>query len=278
MKLLKPLTSLRFFAALGIFSYHLHYFFYKTPKGTIFYNKYFSYGYLGVSFFFMLSGLVLTYRYSYFLNKISWDEIKIFYLKRIIGIYPAHLITLFIALPIEEIKSSHLLSRFLTNLFLIQSFVPSVSYSGSFNSEAWFISDLLFFYLLFPFFIMFLNIINILTRRIIPWLIILLAWTSVVIFITWNLPYTPALLNHNSFIYWLYYMSPFIRSVEFICGIMLGIIFLKTKEHIQQDSFSDTITELISISILFISFKFIIFIPEQYVFKSVPLQQIELVS
>lgn len=54
---LSSLTGLRFFAAIGVVFYHLRIYF--APIGDSL--AIFSYGFTGVSFFFILSGFVLTW-------------------------------------------------------------------------------------------------------------------------------------------------------------------------------------------------------------------------
>lgn len=61
--MIKPLTSLRFFFALCVFVSHLSFL-----KGSEYYanifETIFDEGFLGVSFFFILSGFILAYNYE----------------------------------------------------------------------------------------------------------------------------------------------------------------------------------------------------------------------
>ena len=61
--MIKPLTSLRFFFALFVFLSHLY--FLKASEFYIdIFENFFSEGFLGVSFFFILSGFILAYNYE----------------------------------------------------------------------------------------------------------------------------------------------------------------------------------------------------------------------
>ena len=77
--MIQALASWRFIFALMIFMHH----FYMGNQSL------FSEGYLGVFFFFILSGFVLSYRYGN--NSTTWGR---FILKRISKLYPMHILCL----------------------------------------------------------------------------------------------------------------------------------------------------------------------------------------
>jgi len=60
--MIKPLTSFRFFAALFVFLSHLSLFKEFEETEWLFENILYE-GYLGVTFFFILSGFILTFNY-----------------------------------------------------------------------------------------------------------------------------------------------------------------------------------------------------------------------
>ena len=77
---LKPLTSLRFVAALLVFAWHCY------PMRQV--AGVFSFGYIGVSFFFLLSGFILTYGYHRtFARGIEPHAVRAFYAARIARVY-----------------------------------------------------------------------------------------------------------------------------------------------------------------------------------------------
>ena len=119
MRYLQPITSLRFFFSLFVFLTHL------GTLGDSFKNFVFSEGYLGVSFFFILSGFILSYTYSEKLVN-GTVSTKNFIINRITRIYPLHFLTLVISLPIVFVSSESLyqIPSFFLNVSLLQSFVP----------------------------------------------------------------------------------------------------------------------------------------------------------
>ncbi len=151
--MIKPLTSFRFFFALAVLSHHtitnINRF--VNLPGEL--SRILDEGFIGVGFFFILSGFVLCYSYE---NKILTKTIskKDFYISRIARIYPMHLLTLLIVIiknyVIFSPESPFNIGSFFLNLFLLQSFVPIYDVYFSFNSVSWSLSDEMFFYCLFP--------------------------------------------------------------------------------------------------------------------------------
>src|SRR5207247_2593909 len=110
----------------------------------------------GVSFFFVLSGFILTYVYGD-LRRDGWRR---YFAARIGRIWPAHL-ALFayvvVALPLEQRTppGSNHLPNALANVFLVQAWMPDFRFIGAFNNVSWSLSVEVFFYLLFPLLILF---------------------------------------------------------------------------------------------------------------------------
>lgn len=212
--MIKPLTSLRFIFAMMVFLSHLWFLqddspFYKQLYDDIFYE-----GYIGVSFFFILSGFVLGYSYH---DKILGGQIKFgqFWLARFARIYPLHLLTLLIAIPLSfKGDSTEWITRFVLNIFLIQSFVPSSDIYFYFNSVSWSISDEWFFYLMFPF------LVFLMLRRkylkFLPLLILLIPLSLLLVKETYHEKY--------------FYINPLLRIGDFIIGKMLYRVYRKRKD------------------------------------------------
>ena len=131
------LTSLRFFAILLIYFNHLAY-----PGGL---------GPVAATFFFVLSGFVIAYGSSGRFLSLDLHELKGFYIKRLNKVYPLHVLTFFLSLPIVYVTDfeTNLLSALL-NIFL-QSYFPIGIQVFCFNALSWFLSDMVFFYFLIPF-------------------------------------------------------------------------------------------------------------------------------
>jgi len=209
--MIKPLTSLRFFFAFCVFLSHL-----PLPVDNknfkYLFNNYFSEGFLGVSFFFILSGfiLALNYRQKF---KDKTITIKKFYIARFARIYPLYLFTMLASIPIVFTGFKILFCNFL----LFQSFVPHQKYFFAYNTPSWSISDEMFFYLLFP-------ILVVISYKFKTIFKILLAAAFVLLVILLN-----NLLPEEKKHYWLY-ISPLVRVFDFILGILLFDICLYLKK------------------------------------------------
>jgi peptidoglycan/LPS O-acetylase OafA/YrhL len=193
---LTSLTALRFFAALSVFFSHVHF-----VKGTEYSIFFMEKGYVGVTFFFILSGFILSYSYG---QRKDMNKKK-FYFTRFARIYPLHFLTLIISLPFVFYNDfKHLLATF-PNIFLLQSFIPIKGVYFSANSPSWSISTEMFFYLLFPF------LINFNKNKLILISILLISYQ-----ITFKLSGGAENYEHA-----LIYISPFSRVLDFILGILL---------------------------------------------------------
>lgn len=223
---IKPLTSLRFVFALMVFCSHLTFLQESTSTTSNWiYNHIFYEGYIGVSFFFVLSGFILCYVYQEkFLNKTVTS--KQFYLARLARIYPLHVVTLIIAIPLEfwgnPVEWSRIATGFL-QLGMVHSLVPVEDVYFSYNGPSWSIATEAFFYVFFPAIIYFVKINN----RKMQCILFLFMVIAVPIFMNivptaWQNP--------------IFYISPLGRIVDFIIGIALyqliktrPLSFLKSK-------------------------------------------------
>src|SRR5579864_7801332 len=89
---LPALTSLRFFAALHVFVFHMYAMKIASTAGWT--RQISSIGYVGVSFFFVLSGFILVYTYAG--RQFSAAE---FWRARFARTYPAYLFSLLFTAP-----------------------------------------------------------------------------------------------------------------------------------------------------------------------------------
>jgi peptidoglycan/LPS O-acetylase OafA/YrhL len=142
------LTGVRFLAALSVVLFH---FGRLTPiPGIIF-----DYGRQAVSFFFILSGLVLTYGYRDVIDSgtVGWSK---FFNLRLSRIVPVHLATWLIATALyvwfawDPYHEKYSVLNWLVGLACLQVYWPAADSFG-WNVQAWSISCELFFYALFPF-------------------------------------------------------------------------------------------------------------------------------
>ena len=150
---LSSLTGIRFYAAVPVYLSHVA----IIPgmaalSGT---NLFFNAGDVGVSFFFVLSGFILTYNYAdVFRDGVSAGNYKRFVWDRLTKIYPVHLLTLLLILPIAVFSPQKPLDwRALpVHLTLLQCLWPwsAPAFWEYLNVPSWSISCEAFFYLLMP--------------------------------------------------------------------------------------------------------------------------------
>ena len=152
---LHALTTLRFLAALHVVLFHMRVVG-ILPGGPWWYQNFASIGFVGVNFFFVLSGFILVYTYDGpTLNTGN------FWWARFARIYPAYLLSLIVAapffffavrhldLPIFAWSKQHLVLACVLTVALLQSWVPHAALTW--NSVCWSLSVEAFFYFLFPF-------------------------------------------------------------------------------------------------------------------------------
>ncbi|MBR1548693.1 MAG: acyltransferase [Prevotella sp.] len=186
--MIATLQSLRFVFVLLIFLSHFAY-------GDI--SALDAGGDCGVAFFFILSGFVLSLGYGGRLREGSFSYVC--YLKRrLLKIYPLHLLCLGAFLLASGSIAD---GRLVLNAMLMQSWVPSPDYYFSYNSVSWFLSSILFCYLVFP----------LAYRRATPWWLAVVLSLYVVLFIVVPDDKVNAIL----------YVNPLVRFVDFYIGIVL---------------------------------------------------------
>lgn len=210
--MIKPLTSLRFIFALMVFSAHCYVI---DPHFSHFLYKE---GFVGVSFFFVLSGFIIAYNYQ---RKFEQKDIspRKFWIARFARVYPLHLATLLLSL----LTGGYLLAingdtilKFCCQLFLLHPFVPQMDYFFSFNSPSWSLGCEQLFYFLFPFLTLWLS--N--TRR--------LFWVLTVtgILVAWGMYFTP---EEQIRAYW--YVNPLSRLPDFLVGMLLFKLYDKSRKN-----------------------------------------------
>ena len=200
---LHGLTGLGFFAALAVVLVHVRFQFSGSrPLTTAA-----AFGYVGVSFFFVLSGFVLTWAWT-------GQRASRFWWGRLSRIWPLHLACLAVALTVvaAQERLPGTVGRFAEAL-LLQAWSPdpSVYYGG--NGVSWSLSCEMFFYLLFPFVV---GPVRRLGRR---GLATLAAGTVAVLLLA------PLLVGGSvsaATASWLFYVFPPYRFGEFLLGMVLA--------------------------------------------------------
>lgn len=151
----------------------------------------------GVAFFFILSGFVLSLRYDSEIRNGTFSY-RCYFSRRLMKFYPLHLLCLAAFLVVS---GSTIDVRVLLNLLLLQSWVPDAYYYFSCNSVAWFLSSLLFCYVVFPFF----------SRRVNGW------WLAGII-ACYGVVYG---LVPDGAVNAVLYVHPLVRFVDFYLGMVL---------------------------------------------------------
>ena len=143
---LKALTSIRFFAALYVALFHLVRPFSRWGVFAGFMGA----GYVGVSFFFMLSGFILTYSHALEYESGKGNPVK-FWVARLARIYPVYLVSMAFAAYVgrSEFHAKIHILAYIADLLMVQSW--SMRVAAFFNVPAWSLSCEAFFYLVFPF-------------------------------------------------------------------------------------------------------------------------------
>lgn len=201
--MIKTLQSYRFIFVLFVFFSHFAWG--DTPA--------FDFGgECGVSFFFILSGFVLSVGNGHKIDDGTFSR-KGFIMKQLSKFYPLHLLTLaaFVLLSVKATGGVDVI-KLLLNVFLLQSWVPDNSYNFAFNGVAWFLSDVMFFYLLFPW--LYSKIIHVGVKRLFVWIsIVLTAFIALASVVPGGLVNT------------LIYVFPPVRCIDFAVGILLYRLF-----------------------------------------------------
>lgn len=151
MKHLKPLTSLRFFAAFVVVLCHVRYSHVNqlSPWAWNFSKN----GFVGVNLFFVLSGFVIAYNYGEkFLEKTT--TFGKFMVARFARIWPAFVAALILAFPVYVLSDKAVLAKMPVllpiHLLLIHNWFPNLGYLWL--SPSWTIGTEWGFYLMFPLF------------------------------------------------------------------------------------------------------------------------------
>jgi len=209
---LDQLTSLRFFAALMIVIHHSEGLFGITNIGINFGQ--------GVSFFFVLSGFILTYVYP---KLETWLEIKRFWRARVARIWPAYCTSFLLGLWLLNYSLDSETAA--ANLFMVQAWVPLSTYYFSYNAVAWSVSTECFFYLAFPLILYKWNerwMLKVIFSGAI--LISILALSNLL-----SVPdYGSPLVGSNGLLvtqHGLIYVNPLSRIFEFIFGMCIALVW-----------------------------------------------------
>ncbi len=232
---LDSLTGLRFYAAFVVFLFHTGIMMNPArPTGPInpfadvhvakWYGAIFGTGgFVGVSFFFVLSGFVLSWSVK------PGEKGRAFIRRRIVKIFPNHL-AMWVAAMVLFAAAYTSWKAWLPNLFLVHPWFPNFSIAMSVDTPSWSLGGELLFYVLFPLIIR--PIVRMDVRRLWLWAGImvagLFAYQLIATFVVPseganpNIPVSPLQ-------YWFGYFLPAGRLFEFVLGAVLARIVLAGK-------------------------------------------------
>jgi peptidoglycan/LPS O-acetylase OafA/YrhL len=259
---LDALTGMRFLAAAAVVVHHAIGHFPEVRALNL------PLGNASVSFFFVLSGFILTYAYEGRLR--TFSDIRSFWFTRWARIWPLHLVCWIYAISVTSLGfyylpgNRELLAKAVCQLFLIQSWIPIYRWPFSFNDVSWSISDEAFFYLIFP-------LLFVLSFRRFAWAVsALLAVVLVTVGMVQSLQrlemlpdwFDPVCFTH---------LNPFIRSYDFLMGMLAGRIFLASRiRHRPIGFWVSTMHETLAIALTVLVWWFAIKSHTLYLIKQSP--------
>lgn len=212
---LPSLTGLRFYAALLVVLYHLNGHAGHLPVVS----ELTRFGRTGVTFFFVLSGFVLTWSY--------WGKttpLRVFYWRRFARIWPLHIFATLVSGAVYALVN-HPLEAYLRwenlwpSILLVHAWAPWYQVYWGWSGASWSLSDEAFFYAIFP------VLVVALARRNVRWLLIVPIAMTCVSLVLWFVvpgegvgPYARSML--------LDYF-PLSRVVQFIAGVAIACAIRK---------------------------------------------------
>ena len=196
------LTSLRAFAALLVFAYHL------KVLGVVNLPHVFNISYVGVSFFFVLSGFVLTWSMPQVIKP------KIFLRNRVARIYPATTLVAVLALLIPIPGTGQSVAGVVLRFLLLQAWVPIPAIAFGGNGVTWSLSCEMSFYVALPFVLLVMRQLGSRGRLglAIAYFLAMSAFVAAV-----------ALSHSGGFLQTLAYANPVVRFGEFLLGVVVAL-------------------------------------------------------
>lgn len=249
---LPALTGIRFFAIFHIFLFHL-WSIYDMDKPEGFERliasfdglpevvvTFLSHGWMSTSFFFLLSGFILSYLYWSPDGSLATDK-KRFWLMRLSRLYPIHIIALLITVPLtlpmllgQDMGLGRVILSGLATLTLTQAWYPP--WVPVWSWPTWALSALVFLYLIMP---GLMKLLGGLSRRKMLALLLLMPLVSLLpttIYALYFPPGTEAPLNWKIFIG----STPLFWVPHFAAGMLLSRLFSISRFNIDFNGRNNT--------------------------------------
>ncbi|HEU5111061.1 MAG TPA: acyltransferase, partial [Micromonosporaceae bacterium] len=219
---LPSLTGLRFGAAMLVFGVHAYAFLpLADPLDQRLARLLLDAGDLGVSFFFVLSGFVLTWSSTSAARSGGGRTVWRFWRDRLARIYPAHLAALVIVIGclavsgrIAKVNPETLV----TGALLIQAWYPEETIHLGVNAVTWSLSCEVAFYLCFP--ALYAGLRRLTGRGPAALYAGVVACCAAV----WAVPYLAGAAVPDEHRRWFVYVFPLTRMIEFVLGIVLALL------------------------------------------------------
>jgi peptidoglycan/LPS O-acetylase OafA/YrhL len=273
------IESFKVFSVLGIFYLHIYLFFdFSNPVLAKYYGSFVDHAYSIVTFFFIITGFTLSLGNFENFRSLNLSSYLKFAGRKISALIPLHLMTFLISIPVSRTNVTNsfyppdtAIPKIFTNVLLLQSYIPDDKFYFSFNSVSWYLSCLISLYLLYPFLAYVINKLKILSfQKIIIFLIIVWVFSLAVnLFLASDMPdwiSRISRLDQAGTIYWLLYINPFNRIVNFITGIFAYLIFNKIKEY-QISKTGCQLMELAALCILISGFLTMPIVPKELTYN-----------
>ncbi|MBF9067496.1 acyltransferase [Streptacidiphilus sp. NEAU-YB345] len=217
---LPSLTGMRFPAALLVFLFHVslpgRWLLPGDANSTRYARLVEQAGGVGVTFFFVLSGFVLTW------SAREGDRRTSFWRRRYVKIVPNYLVAW--ALAMLLIAGGTAFWRSAATLFMLQSWVPDYATNFSVNAPGWSLSTEVFFYLCFP--LLLAGVRRIAARRLKFWIVGVIAGVAVTPWLAGFVPagsvYMSNVPSVSGLHLWFAYVFPPARLLDFLLGILVA--------------------------------------------------------
>jgi len=228
--ILPQLTFTRFLAAVAVVIFHFRE--EAFPFKSVIIKDFIEYFTVLVSYFFVLSGFILT------VNSKDGINVRRFYINRFARIFPLYLgallLMLFLLLVARTPKDTISFNKVFLSVFLIQSWFQN--YALSYNFPAWSLSAEAFFYVVFPF-VIFLLRNKPLRLQLIS---IVSFWFIMQVLFVWML------LHQNTFVM----NNPLFHLSTFLLGIAAGRLFESKQDILAIYTSKFELLSLVMITVL----------------------------
>lgn len=191
----------------------------------------------GVSFFFVLSGFILTYVYPELPDRAA---VRRFYVARIARLWPLHLAT---ALLVIGLGRSRSLDTLILNPLLLHGWVPVRRIYFSYNAVSWSLSTEAFFCLVFPLLVLSLS-------RSWWWKLAGAAALVAALIATCNGLAAPLFSGDGVSAHGLLYIHPLSRTFDFTAGMCCCLLWRRLRGSIAANGFwTFTLAECLAVAL-----------------------------